>query len=95
MGKLFMNKILYLSGLRSLAPLQRYAVDDVDGQGRVRLTERKECKEFQRDLAQVAAGLHARFRDYVMSYKLDAPTADAMRQVLEKHAQATKLDKGL
>ena len=67
----------------------------MDGQGRVRLTERKEYKEFQRDLAQVAAGLNARFRDYVMSYKLDAPTADAMRQVLEKHAQATKIDKGL
>ncbi|WP_298992244.1 glycosyltransferase [uncultured Desulfovibrio sp.] len=95
MGKLFMNKILYLSGLRSLAPLQRYVVDDVDGQGRVRLAERKEYKDFQRDLAQVAAGLNARFRDYVMSYKLDAPTADAMRQVLEKHAQATKIDKGL
>ncbi len=95
MGKLFMNKILYLSGLRSLMPLRRYAVDDVDGQGRVQLTERKEYKEFQRDLAQVAAGMNARFREYLMSYKLDDHTTDAVRQMLDKHAQSASTNKGL
>lgn len=88
MGRLFMNKLLYVSGLRSLAPMRRYAVDDVDPQGRVRLTERREYKEFQRDIAQVAAGLNARFRDYVMSYTLDGDTTAALRRVLERHAQA-------
>lgn len=90
MGRLFMNKMLYLGGLRSLAPLRRYAVDDVDGQGRVRLTERKEYKEFQRDLAPAAALLNSRFKEYIMSYKMDEHATDAMRHVLEKHAQAAK-----
>jgi len=95
MGRLFMNKILYLSGLRSLVPLRRYAVEDVDGQGRVRLAERREYKEFQRDLAHVAAGLNARFRDYVMSYQLDGDTAEAMLRVLTMHAQAANNNQGL
>ena len=95
MGKLFLNKILYNSGLRSLAPMRRYAVDDVDSQGRVRLVERREYKEFQRDLASVAAGLNNRFRDYIMSYQMDADTAGAMQQVLARHAQAAKNTQGL
>lgn len=88
MGRLFMNKILYNMGLRSLAPLRRYAVEDVDAQGRVRLVERKEYKEFQRDLTQAASGLNSRFRDYVMSYRFDDETIAAMRQTMEKHGQA-------
>ena len=95
MGKLFLNKMLYNSGLRSLAPMRRYAVDDVDSQGQVRLVERREYKEFQRDLASVAAGLNNRFRDYIMSYQLDTDTADAMRHVLARHAQAAKNNQGL
>ena len=95
MGKLFMNKILCNSGLRSLAPMRRYAVDDVDNQGRVHLAERREYKEFQRDLAGVAAGLNNRFRDYVMSYQMDADTAAAMCQVLARHDQAAKINQGL
>ena len=94
MGKLFMNKILYNSGLRSLAPMRRYAIDEVDSQGRVRLVERREYKEFQRDLASVAAGLNNRFRDYIMSYQLDTDTAEAMRHVLARHAQAAKNNQG-
>ena len=47
------------------------------------------------DLARVAAGLNNRFRDYVMSYQLDADTAEAMRQMLARHAQAAKINQGL
>jgi len=94
MGRLFMNKLLYASGLRALAPMRRYAVDDVDAQGRVRLAERREYKEFQRDLAHVAAGLNARFRDYVMSYALDEDMTAELRQVLERHEQAAGTNKG-
>ena len=59
------------------------------------MTERREYKEFQRELAHVAAGLNSLFRDYVMSYQLDEGTAEAMRQVLVRHAQAANNNQGL
>ncbi len=90
MGRLFLNKLLYLSGLRSLRPMRRHLVEDVDSQGRVALKESKEYKEFQREFARVAASLNKRFREHIMAYRLDDETAGALRAVLGRHGQAAE-----
>lgn len=87
MGRLFMKKI-YLTGLRSLRPMRRYAVDDVDAQGRVHLVERREYKEFQRDMTQTTVPLQAAFREHVMSYRPDEASAAAVRALMARHGQA-------
>ncbi|MBO6171116.1 MAG: glycosyltransferase [Desulfovibrio sp.] len=88
MGRLYMNKLFYLTGLRSLRPMRRYAVDDVDAQGRVRLVERREYKEFQRDMTQTTAPLQAAVRQHVMSYRPDEASAAAVRALMARHGQA-------
>lgn len=88
MGRLLMNKIFYTHGLRSLKPLRRYAVDDVDAQGRVRLIERREYREFQRDLRHATAAMQTAFREHILRFLPDAATAAAVRQTMARHGQA-------
>ena len=88
MGRLFMNKLFYQLGLRSLKPMRRYAVDDVDAQGHVRLVERKEYKEFQRDLTKGTASLQSAFREHIMAFRPDEATASTVQALMARHGQA-------
>ncbi len=90
MGRLLMNKLFYQAGLRSLKPMRRYRVDDVDAQGRVHLSERREYKEFQRDLAQATAPLQAAFREHIMSFRPNEAATAAVQTVMARHGQARK-----
>lgn len=87
MGKLFLNKILYSSSVRSLKPLRRYEVKDIENKYEVKLIERGEYKEFQRDLAQQAATVNARFKEHVMSFRLDPAAERSIKEIMARHGQ--------
>ncbi|SDF24805.1 Glycosyl transferase family 2 [Desulfovibrio legallii] len=87
MGRLLLNKLLYEAGLRSLKPLRRYAVDDVDAAGRVTLRERPEYKALQRDLHKAAAAVSARFRAHILSFGFNAEERAFMDVLLRRHGQ--------
>ena len=90
MGRLFMNKLFYQTGLRSLKPMRRYAIDDVDTRGHVRLLERQEFKEFQRELAQTITPIQSAFREHIVSFRPREDMAAAIHTLILRHGQATQ-----
>ena len=86
-GKLFLNKILYASGVRSLKPMRRYEILDVADDCRVTVAERKEYRELRRDMAPHLAAVNRRFREHIMSFRPDPAAAQALRASLARHGQ--------
>lgn len=86
-GKLFLNKILYASGVRSLRPMRRYEILDIADGCRVSVAERREYREFRRDLAPHLAAVNRSFKEHLMSFRPDPATAQALKAGLARHGQ--------
>ena len=87
-GKLFLNKILYASGVRSLKPMRRYEIIDIADGCRVSVAERGEYREFRRDLAPHLAAVNRGFKEHLMSFRPDPATTQALKAGLARHGQA-------
>ena len=57
------------------------------GDCRVTVAERKEYREFRRDLIPHLAAVNRRFKEHIMSFRPDAASTQALRASLARHGQ--------
>lgn len=86
-GKMLVNKFLYSQGIRSLKVTRRYVIEDVDSNGHVHVTERREYREQRRELASVTSTLNRQFRDWVMSFKPSQDICAKLTAIYGKYTQ--------